>query len=68
MLSSVTSSSTSPTTDSKAMLNNVGVKASSYLKPVPTENSENSALNLILHFECCTHAFTSLTSFAGIQS
>lgn len=37
--------------------------------PVSIENySDNSPLNFTLHIECCTHVFTSRTSFAWITS
>jgi len=65
MLSYMTSSSASLTTNSRAMLNNVGNKVSPCLKPVIIKNS---TLNFSLYFECYTHAFISLTSFAGIPS
>lgn len=68
MLRPVASSSTSLTTDSRAMLNYVRDKASPCLKPVSTVNSsDNSPLNLTLHLECCTHAFTSPPVLQGFQ-
>lgn len=57
-------SSTSVTTDSNVMFNNMVDKAS--LIPVSAENSNNTGLILTLHFESYIHAFINFTNFSRI--